>query len=185
MDSEQLQFITTLIAEIEQKMGFALKSPQDFNQLLLRLPQDCRVSLSTVKRIWGYVPSTHQPRLSSLSALSRFVGFRDWEDFCLKQKPIFESDFLQGTIKETDVLEGEVVELTWNPNRYCKVRKEADGTFVVEEVRNAKLQRGDSFRAAWFAVGQPLCLTHFQRAGLSMPDYIAGRSLGLSSVHKL
>ena len=185
METEQLHYLAILIGKVEQKMGYALKSPQDFNQLLLRLPQGCSVSLSTVKRLWGYVPSAHQPRLSSLSVLSRFVGYRDWDDFCLKQMPIIESDFLQGTIKETDIEEGEEVELTWLPNRYCRVRKEANGTFIVVEVRNAKLQAGDTFRAAWFSEGQPLCITHLMRGGLSMPDYVAGRSSGLQSVRKL
>lgn len=40
------------------------------------------ISLSTLKRLWGYVPYTSRPRLTTLNILSRYVGYRDFSAFC-------------------------------------------------------------------------------------------------------
>ena len=68
---------------VEQKVGRRISTPKDF-ECLVQLIFDhshALVSVSTLKRIWGYVQSDSMPRSSSLTPLAQYVGYTDWDDF--------------------------------------------------------------------------------------------------------
>lgn len=46
-----------------------------------------RLSVSTLKRIWGKVQYNSQPTAATLNALAKFAGFENWRAFQQKQKP--------------------------------------------------------------------------------------------------
>jgi hypothetical protein len=58
-------------------------SNEDFEDLSERIFQktDVRLSVSTLKRIWGKVKYDHSPTTATLNALARFAGFAGWRDF--------------------------------------------------------------------------------------------------------
>lgn len=68
-----------------------MKTPKDFEYL-----SECifekfheKISPTTLKRLWGYLPESTTPRKSTLDILSMFVGYDNWKDFC-KKNPIEE-----------------------------------------------------------------------------------------------
>lgn len=69
--------------EVELKLGKPLKTPNDFNELALKIKRTTGrdLSLSTIKRLWGYVHNAHTPRPTTLSVIARFVGYADWNAF--------------------------------------------------------------------------------------------------------
>ena len=72
--------------EVEQLVGRKIKSPKDFDFLSRQIAGlvEETVSVSTLKRMWGYVKSTSKPSQFNLDLLSRMVGYPDWEAFCRK-----------------------------------------------------------------------------------------------------
>jgi hypothetical protein len=58
-------------------------SNEDFEDLSERIFQKTavRLSVSTLKRIWGKVKYDHSPTTATLNALARFAGFAGWRDF--------------------------------------------------------------------------------------------------------
>jgi hypothetical protein len=58
-------------------------SNEDFEELGERIFQKTavRLSVSTLKRIWGKVKYDHSPTTATLNALARFAGFAGWRDF--------------------------------------------------------------------------------------------------------
>ena len=58
-------------------------SNEDFEDLSERIFQktSVRLSVSTLKRIWGKVKYDHTPTTATLNALARFAGFTGWRDF--------------------------------------------------------------------------------------------------------
>lgn len=179
---EQNVLVRLLIHEVEQKVGRIMNSPKDFEYLQKQLPANNQLSMSTLKRLWKYVPSKHIPRECTLSILSQFVGYQDWEDFLSQHADQSDSDFLGDTVKVADLTTGSEIYLEWNPDRSCRLQKTADGRMVVVEAENCKLQNGDKFCVAWLSIGQPLYATHLVRNGESMPDYVAGRHDGLTKI---
>lgn len=180
--NDKSAIVRLLIHEVEQKAGRMMNSPKDFEHLRNLLPANGQLSMSTLKRLWKYVPSNHIPRECTLSILSQFVGYQDWEDFIHLHENLSDSDFLGDTVKIADLKIGGMICLEWNPDRKCQLIKEEDGSLTVVEAENCKLQKGDTFSAVWLSVGQPLYATHLIRNGKPMPDYVAGRHDGLTKV---
>ena len=179
------QLLQLLIWKVEQRLGRSLDTPKDFEHLIAQLPHQDILSMSTLKRVWNYVPSQHVPRENTLSILARFVGCSDWNDFCRQYGKESDSVFLTNVIKTTELQVGEEVLLEWMPNRSCLVRKVTEKTLMVVEALNCKLMKGDEFYTDWIAEGMPLCAFNVKRNGILLPDYIAGRKQGLRTVRKI
>ena len=179
---KEKQLIALLIADVERLMGRGLKSPNDFQRLIDLLPKDEKLSVSTLKRLWQYVPNEHKAREATLDILSKLLKYKNWQDYCMAHANTQESDFLTGINTQRDIACGAVVMLKWEPDRECMIKKMESGRFGVVEAKNTKLQVGDEFYTAWLEKGKPLLATQFIRNDLPQPDYIAGRRNGLTSI---
>lgn len=180
--NEQTTIIKKLVHEVERRAGRAMATPKDFEFLQKLLPANGQLSMSTLKRLWNYVPCTHRPRECTLSILSQFAGYHDWADFQCQNADQSDSDFLDSTLKVADMETGTVIEVKWMPDRRCLLRKLANGRLQVVEAENCKLNYGDCFSCVWLTVGQPFYATHLMRDGQLLPDYVAGRHNGLTSL---
>ncbi len=176
------QLTALLIADVERHMGRELKSPSDFQCLIDLLPKDEKLSISTLKRLWQYIPNEHKAREATLDILSKLLGYKNWLDYCMKHSNMHESDFLMGINTQRDIDCGTILLLQWEPDRECLIKKTESGRFLVIEAKNTKLQVGDEFFTAWLEKGKPLLATQFTRNKTSLPDYIAGRRNGLTSI---
>lgn len=63
-------------------------SNQDFESLSEKVHEKThvRLSVSTLKRIWGKVKYDHSPTSATLNALANFVGYEGWRDFQAKTR---------------------------------------------------------------------------------------------------
>lgn len=182
--------IKSLRSDLEQRVGQQLQSPADFQLLIQQIWEKNHVvlSLSTIKRLWGYVESNGEPRLSTLNTLAKFLDFADWNAYLvsLEQRGGIESSIFTGEgIQTADLQAGDRIAVAWQPNRQCTFRYLGDNQFVVEESKNAKLQRGTTFSAARFMIGQPMYLDNILLANGTRTSYVAGKRNGLTSVIKL
>ena len=182
--------IKCLRSDLEQRMGQQLQSPADFQLLIQQIweKNHAVLSLSTIKRLWGYVESNGAPRLSTLNTLAKFLAFTDWNAYlvALEQRGGTESAMFTGEGMQTaDLQVGDRIAVAWQPNRQCAFRYLGDNQFVVDSSKNAKLQRGTIFSAARFMIGQPMYLDNILLADGSRTSYVAGKRNGLTSVTKI
>ena len=180
--------ILCLCRDIEQLFGQQLQSPADFQLLLQQIweKQHAVLSLSTIKRLWGYVASNGTPRLSTLNTMAQFLGFADWNAYlvALEQRGGIESALCTGEgIQTADLQAEDRIVVAWQPNRQCTFRYLGENQFVVEDSTNAKLQQGTTFSAARFMIGQPMYLDNILLADGTRTSYVAGKSHGLTSVN--
>ncbi|MBQ4499087.1 MAG: hypothetical protein II985_02485 [Alistipes sp.] len=84
---ENNQYIELLKAEVLRRFGRTLDAPTDYDQLSLDVSEVTgdSLSVSTLKRLYGYDKRSTMPRPSTLSTLSRYVGYAGWSDFCAQQ----------------------------------------------------------------------------------------------------
>ncbi len=78
--------IQALLAAIEERLNRGKSenwTQYDFEQLSETIfdATHVRISVTTLKRIWGKVKNTHTPAIQTLNTLSQFAGFADWRDF--------------------------------------------------------------------------------------------------------
>ena len=188
MQREDIPELSTLLSEVEKKYGRPLQSTNDFNVLSALIQYECKeiVSVSTLKRLWGYVSQKTTPRNSTLDVLSRFLGYDDFSSFriALVGGTGENSSFLEAScLLASDVPPGGVLVLGWAPNRMLRIRKTGDLQWEVVTSHNSKLQAGDRFEASCFFRGLPLFLPAVVRGGQTLPSYIAGKKDGLNAIN--
>lgn len=68
---------------VERKAGRTIRTPKDFDYLHDLIYEQCNelVSVSTLKRIWGYTKYNNTPRTSTLDPIAQFVGCGGWKEF--------------------------------------------------------------------------------------------------------
>lgn len=179
------QVITYLLRKVEAKYGQHPKTPGMFDLLALDIKKTCgqSISVSTLKRVWGYVQSTHEPSQETLSLLARYVGSRDWDDF---QQSYSESGFINRPVITADhIPAGQLLRLSWQPDHHCVVEHLGDGLFVVRQSEGSKLMAGDTFYTEIMGVGLPLYAHDLTHDGVRHKLYVAGAHSGLQNIVKL
>lgn len=178
--------IEDLKKECEHVLGKEVVSPSNFDELSLNIKKSTgkNVSVSTLKRIWGYVDYPHKPSHETLSILSAYVGCRDWHDFINTGSVTASSDFIgAGIIKSSDLNIGTRVRIRWKPDRLCVLEYQGKSEFKVIESRNSKLVEGDIFSCSIIAKGEPLICHEVSRRGkLVAEGYVAGKTDGIISL---
>ena len=78
--------VSLLLEAVRTKFGKTLDSGSDYDSLSLDIQRTTgeQVSGTTLKRLYKYIKRPTAPRTSTLSILSRYVGYAGWSDFCEK-----------------------------------------------------------------------------------------------------
>ena len=173
-----------LIQRIEDVTGQHYDSPKDFETLseLIFSKTEEKVSPSTLKRFWGYVDSVSSPRSYTLDVLSRFLGYRDYESFKTDNLPAdVQSDItLCDKVSCEDLAIGDLLELSWLPNRVCRVEHLGGGNFRIVETRNTKLSVGDTFFCSLMLSHEPLFVDKLMHEGKGPFVYVTGKKDGIT-----
>ena len=96
MKSPEIEELKRLVKE---KYEDTLATSTDFEvfSLMLKNKYSAAVSASTLKRLYDYVGDEHKPRMTTLNALSRYIGHPDFSRFVawLKTSPCYNSSFFK------------------------------------------------------------------------------------------
>jgi len=172
--------LAILRQEVEKVVGRQLKEARDFellsNLLLSHIHE--RLSPTTVKRLWGYLHHEEvQTRSHTLNVLSRFVGFSDYENFCAHAEELncVQSGILSKVKISTEKMKcGQLLVITWRPDRRIVVRHLGESHFEIVEAENTKLNVGDTFSCHLMIQHEPLYLDDVVHLGQPSKLYVAG-----------
>lgn len=182
MMQEQL---AALRQAVENRYGQAINSPTDFAGLCdqLALAQGEQISVSTLKRVWGYVTGYATIRMSTLNILSRYAGCRDWRDFCDTLANPDVSDFPAGDVVVLSTLKvGDNVEVKWSPGRRIVAQYLGQGRMRVIESQRSKLAVGTTFSCNGFVNGEQLILTQVETSSAEQAlTYVCGKRGGITA----
>lgn len=168
--------------------GRTLDSPNDFKVLSANIQTATQtlISPTTLERLFGYIDCDVKQRISTLSTLSRYIGYKGWSDFCEHK---IQSDFISDiTISSNELMIGDKVEFRWLPNRKCVVQYIGENRYLIIISENAKIKVGDSFSVLKFMLKHPLYVTNLRRANNPKgeeSEYVAGYGTGLSYLSKI
>lgn len=80
----QEEALSRLLRRVEEKVGREMKTPKDFEFLSAQIFEQTRrtISVSTLKRVWGYIDSYRSIRESTLDLLAQFASYDNYQHFC-------------------------------------------------------------------------------------------------------
>ena len=174
---------------IERMVGRKMVVPRDFawlsEKVLERTQQ--RVSASTLRRFWGYVNEGVTASKFTKNVLAIFLGYADFEEFVLLQGAgEQQSQMVMGReISCDDLYEGQLLKLSWLPDRTCIIRYQGNGRFRVLASENTRLAKDDTFECHHFINHEPAYL-HAWKHGVDEPvTYAIGKKNGIIVEHYL
>jgi hypothetical protein len=182
---EKIDQIEQLQTDIETALSMKLKTPKDFEYLRERLfaRQHVVVSVTTLKRLWGYVREDVSPRLSTLNTLSQFIGYKDWNEYqnnSLLPKEQQSSPVLTRRLSvNSSLFTGDRLRIFWQPDRVCEVEYLGELKFIVLDSKNTRLKKDDTFECSIIIEGEPLYLDNLCQSGLSPVAYVCGKKSGV------
>lgn len=151
---------------IEEKAGFAVKSPTDFTRLAEMICEKTGsyISESTLKRLFGYIEGWQNPRPGVWNILSRFVGFVNEAAFrtaCGLNPEAISGEVMKDVIHCAELEPDAEIELRWYPNRYMLVRYAGGGDFRIIKAMGTHLKPGGTFHAETLAAHDALLLNPY------------------------
>ena len=182
--------INELMLQVEKKFGRRLNVANGFEEFALLLSREVRtgVSVSTLKRLYGYVGDVHTPRMSTLDILAQYIGHIDFLDFCQwlrRENPCSSQFFSASELSISSLFLCDEVEIGWLPNRYVRLLYRGDASFEVVEVRESQLQVGDILEVSSFILGEPLYFPYILRNGERTSSFVVGKNGGLTLLNKV
>lgn len=180
--------IKELIRLVETKLGRPLTAPVDFSLLSLEIEKTLNetISISTIKRLVGYVNDEHMPSVTTLNLLARYVGYKNWAALQIHLDDTASGSLNENIVQSSNLTVGDELEMEWLPDRYCQVKFMGNNQFEVIDVKGSKhLQAGDTFETLVLCLGQPVMATNHMHGDEQRPIYIIGRRHGLSALRKI
>ena len=182
-NSPELQFLRD---EVARAFGSRLETSTDFDALSVSIEAriGSLISVSTLKRLWGYIQPQTLPRMSTLNLLAKYTGRTGYEALC--RDLLDTSGFISAErIDAASLRLGSELQLSWMPDRTVRLKALGNKRFLVVDPGNSKLKEGDEFEANTILKGHPFYISGIIRNGSPLPPYVAGRSGGLTDIKLL
>ena len=183
--SQQIETCGQLRSDIETALKKKLQTPKDFDLLSERIYARLHVLISrtTLMRMWGYVDENVKPRKGTLDILSQFLGYQDWDGYCqnsLLPKEQQSSPVMARRLSVGKELErGDMLRLTWHPDRVCDVEYQGNLQFRVVASENTRLRADDTFLCSLIIEGEPLYLDNLKQGVHPPVAYVCGKHSGV------
>lgn len=176
--------------KIEERTGKNYSNPSDkdiqhLSQLIAE-ETSCLLGVNTLKRLLGCISDERQPRPGTLNAIAQFLGSKDWTTL-LCDVGQSSSSFvpIEGELRTVDLLDGQVVEITYLPDRRLQFVYLGNEHFEVMLSENSKLRKGDICIINSFILNYPLIARSVMRNDTFLGCYTAARLKGLMAVKLL
>jgi len=170
---------------LEDKLEKEIRYSSDIEHLSYDIEKHTsqRISVNTLKRLFGLVAGVKEPRLYTLDVIARYLDFKNWDDITDSLANQGNSSF--STIEEiiiTDLKQGDRVIFCYTPDRLVTLEFIEDNRFIVVESTNSKLQDDDIVEVNHFVLNYPLLVNQVIRNSLSLGKFTAGKVSGITSL---
>ncbi len=180
---EQMHLNPIQLKKLSEKIHQDAATPAGAAVLALDIEQKTgqTLSLNTVKRLVGVLPSDTTPRLSTLNIIANYLGYPDWQSLQADTE-MQGSGFGENNIfKDMTTLEqGAKVEIAWLPDRRLLLRHDGNGQYEVIKSENCKLLPGDLLTLSKLAIGFPFIADKVFRDGHPLGAYHAAEGAGIT-----
>ena len=191
MDRENKEALAALVRITNENLGYEPTTPTGFNDLSRQIQQITgdSLSLSSIKRIWGYIPYEGDFSTTTLNILARYNGLKDWESFKKSLEDNTNTDdqsgFHDNAIIDTGKYRpGDRIELSWNDGKVCELECVGPMRFRIVKSENIKLKTSDIVTVHTLCIGQPVYISDIIRGNIQFTAYVGAKKGGLLSIRE-
>lgn len=176
--------VQILLKKVEESFNYKLKTSSDFECLSAEIMSKTKqhLSVSSLKRIWGYVKYDNIPRESTLDVLSKYIGHSGYFDFCNSNVGVafnVSQFFSERIIYPNSLKAGATIVLLWYPDRSVVFVYYGGNKYKVISAINSKIRTGDECSISAIIEGHPLYMDSVVRDGQNLGSYVAGKNGGV------
>jgi hypothetical protein len=168
---------------VETKLGKMIRYHSDLEHLCIEIEKETKqkISLNTLKRLFGFIDGVSEPRLYTLDTIALYLGYSNWDVYLLSLDQSGNSGFNSLQEIKIDLLPiSSIIEFGYAPDRVVQVRFEGQNHFKVVSAKNSKLVANDLVEITHFVLNYPLVILNVIRDGKSMGRFTAGKVGGLT-----
>lgn len=177
--------------KLEQQSQLNLTNPSDKTIVSLTeqifLSTKVRLGVNTLKRLLGIIGDHKvQARQGTLNVIARYLGSDNWPLLLINLSHGSSSfDPVVGELRSMDLKVGQVVRVTYLPDRILTFAYLGNEQFEVSESVNSKLREGDVLTISSFVERYPLIARCVIRDNVELGSYSAARAAGLTTISVL
>lgn len=179
-------FSSQIKADFAEAFGQEVKYPAEFEALVDAVLEKTgqRVSVNTLKRLFGLIGPEVEPRRSTLDILANYLGSSDWTAYSAKLSGAGNSGFEKDprNVDAAALALGTRVSFRYLPDRQVAMVHLGGGRYRVTQSLNSKLQLDDIVFIRTLCPGYPLSADSVVRGGTDLGAFVAGKISGLSDL---
>lgn len=174
--------------KIEQKFGSPIRYPKDCDSLANSISKECRckISGSTLKRLFGLIKGTEKPRLWTLDLLANYLKYKSWEELMnhLTDNKPAASQKIESVISK-NLSPGCVYLIAFGKNTSIIIEYSGKNLFEVIGQERTILQESDVVCIEKIQLHLPLLVKSIQRGRIVLDSVLIGNVTGTTSIKLL
>lgn len=173
---------------IEKKFGQPVKYSRDCEALAADVSEKCKCKISgtTIRRIFGVVKTKQTPREYTLDLLAQYAGYSDYDNLISSLNKTNHDD--ENNITEViseKIKKGVQFEITYSLNSTISILYLGSKKFKVINSKNGLFMEDDILKLNYFALYHPLFILNVERDGKPLGKVIEAKISGITSIKKL
>lgn len=171
--------------KIELAFGQQVKYPRDCDALAadIATKTNQRISGSTLRRLFGFIAGTSEPRSFTLDVIAEYVGYTCFEQLIesFKDKPEKDDSVIEEVISSTLQL-GDIIRILFDQSNDISIEFMGESRFKVNESSCNALQKNDIITISKVKLHQPLFIEKQTRNVISLGANVYARVSGVKSI---
>ena len=173
---------------IEEKSGLRIRSSRDCELLANKIisESNCRLSTSTLRRLFGFVKGVKEPHLHTLDVLSIYLGYNTWDELIetLNKKGNVVTEIITEIIS-SKLKTGSKFKYMSKPDTEVTVKYLGKSRFKVLSASNSQLQANDIITMDGFSLHHPVFILEIERNGKEIGKKIDAKVSGVLTIKKI
>ncbi len=175
--------------KIEQKFGQRVRYSKDCDILAQQISDvtNIKISGSTIKRLFGMVKGTKEPRLYTLDVIAAYLGYPSFDDLIseFNTSNSLEDDNAINEVKIEQLSKGEKVLVRYEPDKKLIIECLSNSVFQVLESVNTVLKPLDKIKLNQIVVSYPLFISEVVRHDKNIGKITEAAVSGVTFIERL
>lgn len=174
--------------KIEIEFGQHVKYPRDCDALSAAISSKTnqRISGSTLRRLFGFITGTSEPRSYTLDVIAEYIGFTSFEALI--------NSFKENTAEPTQIIElidsnnlktGERIKVLFDANHHLCAEYIGDSKFKVDDSSYDAIRLNDIVSVTKIRLHQPIFVDDHLRNDVALGPNILAKLSGVKSIELL